>query len=58
MAIADESGEVKVISFETGRIVGIGAGHGASCGSVVVSPDSKLVVSGDASGGIFIWNLY
>lgn len=57
MAIADESGEVKAIDFDSGVVAGVGNGHSSACGSVAVSPDSKLIVSGDENGCLFLWNL-
>jgi len=56
-AMSEESGEVKVFDFQSGHIQTVGVGHATNATAVAVAPNSKFVVSGDTSGGIFLWEL-
>jgi len=58
LAVADDSGEVKLFNYEDGRLLKLSNnGHAASVTALQVSPDNKLIVSGDATGGLILWDL-
>lgn len=57
IAVGDENGEVKVFGFEDGHILYLSNGHSSPVTHAVISPDCKILVSGDSSGGILIWKL-
>ena len=57
IAVADDNGEVKVFNFEDGKIMYLSAGHSAPTTKVVISPDGKIVVSGDSTGSVIIWKI-
>ena len=57
IAVADDSGEVKIFGFEDGKIMYLSSGHSSPITSVTISPDAKTVISGDASGSVIIWKI-
>ena len=57
IAVADESGEVKVFHFDNGQLIYLSRGHSFPITAAQISPDGKVIVSGDSQGGIMIWKV-
>lgn len=57
IAVADESGEVKIFGFDDGKIMYLSSGHSSPVTSVQISPDAKIVISGDTTGSVIIWRI-
>jgi len=57
ISVGDDNGEVKVFNYEDGSLIYLNSGHSSAVTRVSFSPDSKLLITGDSTGGIFIWRV-
>jgi hypothetical protein len=55
--VGDESGEMKLFTYEDCRLIHMDAPHFYSICALAVSPDNTLILTADENGQIFFWRL-
>lgn len=57
IVVGDESGEMKLFTYEDCRLIHMDAPHYHSICALAVSPDNTLILTADVNGQIFFWRL-
>jgi WD40 repeat protein len=57
IAIGDDSGELKLFTYDECRLIHIESAHSGQLSSVKISPDNTLILTADTLGHIFFWRI-